>query len=69
MDGDQVTVKPVYSIEANAELKEQLNSKRHYITLAGMNIAQTTNEGVMALYSLTMNGTELGQVKFNDPEF
>lgn len=68
-DGDQVTVKSVYSIEANAELREQLNSKRHYISLAGMNIAQTTNEGVMALYSLTMNGTELGQIKFNDPEF
>ena len=68
-DGDQTTVKSVYSIEANAELREHLNSKKHYISLAGINIAQTTNEGVMALYSLTMNATELGQTKFNDPIF
>lgn len=68
-DGDQCIVKSVYSIEANNELREQLNSKRHFISLGGVNIMNTTNEGVMALYSLTMDATELGSIKFNDPEF
>lgn len=66
MDGDQVTVKSVFSVEANNELREQLNSKRHYISLAEKNIMETTNEGAMALYSLTM---DIGGTKFTDPQF
>lgn len=67
-DGDQVTVKSVYSIEANNELRNQMNSKRHYIALGGNNIMETTNEGVAALYALTMNDTSK-DTKFIDPEF
>lgn len=68
MDGDQVTVKSVYSIEANNELRNQMNSKRHYIALGGNNIMETTNEGVAALYALTMNDTSK-DTNFIDPEF
>ena len=53
-DGDQVTIKAIHSIEANAELSEQINSKKHYIGLSGVNITETTNEGVDSLYALTM---------------
>ena len=67
-DGDQVTVKSIYSIEANDELRKQLNSKRHYISLGGQNIMETTNEGMMALYALTMN-LEKDSKLFTDPEF
>lgn len=68
MDGDTVTSKSPYSIEANYELKEQVNSKRHYISLGGVNIAKTTNEGMESLYNLTMNLSQ-DETKFTDPEF
>lgn len=66
LDGDQVTVKSVFSVEANQELKDQIDSKRHFISLGEKNIMETTNEGVMALYSLTM---DLGNAEFTNPEF
>jgi hypothetical protein len=53
-DGDQVSCKSVFSIEANEELKKQLNSKAHYISLGGQNIMETTNEGMQSIYNLTM---------------
>lgn len=68
-DGDQVTVKSVYSIEANNELRNQLNSKRHFIALGGNNVMETTNEGVAALYALTMNPTSEKEGIYTDPIF
>ena len=68
-DGDQVTVKSVYSIEANNELRNQLNSKRHFIALGGNNIMETTNEGVAALYALTMNHNSEKEGIYTDPIF
>jgi len=53
-DGDQGTVKPLYSIEANAEVLKQIDSKIHYISLEGTNIMKTTNEGLQSLYNLTL---------------
>jgi hypothetical protein len=53
-DGDQVSCKSVYSIEANEELRNQLNSKAHYISFGGNNIMETTNEGMQCLYNLTI---------------
>ena len=53
-DGDQISIKSIYSVEANKELEEQLNSKRRYISVSGKNIMVTTNEGVDAMYALTM---------------
>lgn len=67
-DGDQVTVKSVYSVEANQELRDQINSKRHYISLGGKNIMETTNEGAMVLYALTMSLNNTSE-KFTEPEF
>ena len=67
-DGDQVTVKSVYSVEANDELRKNLNSVRHFISLGGTNIMETTNEGTMATYSLTMN-LDKDKDLFTDPEF
>lgn len=68
-DGDQVTVKSIYSIEANNELRNQLNSKRHFIALGGNNIMETTNEGVASLYALTMNPTSEKEGIYTDPVF
>ena len=69
MDGDQVTVKSIYSIEANNELRNQLNSKRHFISLGGNNVMETNNEGVAALYALTMNPTSEKEGIYTDPIF
>lgn len=51
---DQVTIKGVWSDQANAELDKQLNSKKHYIDLSGKNVRVGTNEAVQCLYSLTL---------------
>lgn len=51
---DQVTVKGVWSNEANEELNKQLNSKKHYIGLDGKNIRVGSNEAIQCLYSLTL---------------
>jgi uncharacterized protein (DUF1015 family) len=53
-DGDQTSCKSVFSIEANEELKQQINSKKHYISLSGQPILSSSNEGMDSLYALTM---------------
>lgn len=52
-DGDQVTVKGIFTQEANAEANEKLMSKAHILNVSGMNMRKTTNEGVQTLYMLT----------------
>ena len=51
---DQVTVKGVWSIQANDELEKQLTSKKHFIGLDGKNVRVGSNEGLQCLYSLTL---------------
>lgn len=52
-DGDQVTVKSVFSQEANLEADKIMHSKSHIINIYGENMRQTTNEGVQTLYMMT----------------
>jgi len=52
-DGDQTSNKGIYTIEANEELKEFMNSKAHYISLNGINMRTSSNEAIQSLYSLT----------------
>jgi len=67
-DGDQTSCKSLYSTEANKELIDQINKKRHYISLSGENLMSTSNEGAMALYSLTMILPD-DEKKISKPEF
>lgn len=53
-DGDQVTIKGVWTNEANAELDAQLKSKKHFINLSGKNVRTGSNEAIQSLYSLTL---------------
>lgn len=53
-DGDQVSVKGIYSEEANEELQQHMNSKLHYINLGAKNVRVGTNECIQSLYSLTL---------------
>lgn len=52
-DGDQTTIKSVFSQEANAECEKILHSKSNILTLCGSNIRKTTNEGIQTIYMLT----------------
>lgn len=53
-DGDMVTIKGVFTEEANQELKEQLNSNRHYIDLGCSPAVECTKEAIQSLFSLTL---------------
>lgn len=53
-DGDQCTVKGVFSEEANAELEKQLDSKSHYFNLGGKGVRTSDKEAIQSLYNLTL---------------
>ena len=52
-DGDQASVKGVWTQEANDELNKFISSVSNYIDLGGVNIRVSTNEAVQSLYCLT----------------
>ena len=52
-DGDQVTVKGVFTQEANEEANELINSKSNILNMYGENMRDTTNEGILTLYMMT----------------
>lgn len=52
-DGDQVTLKGLYSQEANQEAEKIMKSKSHILNIYGQNMRKTTNEGVQTLYMMT----------------
>ena len=49
-------------------MEDYLNSKRRYISLSNKNIMVTTNEGVDALYALTMH-LPVDESKLGKPTF
>lgn len=65
-DGDQITVKLVYSVEANEELKKFKDSNGQFITLNGINGRKADKEAIQAMYNLTL---VLPDTKLTDPEF
>lgn len=67
-DGDTVSSKVPYSIEANDELYKAINAKIHYIGFGGINKMETSHEGAQAIYNITMNLPD-DEGKFTDPEF
>ena len=67
-DGDQTTVKGVFSEEANEELAEQLNSKAHFFTLGGRGIRKSDKEAMQSLYNLTLC-LDADKSKLSDPIF
>lgn len=53
-DGDQMSVKAIYSEEANKELEEYLQSKAQYINLSGSNMRTADKEASQVLYNMTL---------------
>ena len=52
-DGDQTTVKIVYTQEANAECNEVINRKSYFINSSGLNIRQVSKEAFQTFFVLT----------------
>ena len=67
-DGDQVTIKGVFSEEANAELDKQLKEKSHYFNLGSKGVRSSDKEAIQSLYNLTLC-LEEDKEKMSDPVF
>lgn len=67
-DGDQVSVKGVFTKEANEECIKYINSKLNYIGMDGKTIRITQNEAVQAIYTLTLTMSS-DQSRLKDPVF
>ena len=52
-DGDQVSHRALFSVEANEETDKIMKSKKHYLTCQGKMIEYLGNEAVLGLYSMT----------------
>jgi len=49
----QITLKGLFSQEANKEAEDIMRAKSHILNIAGTNMRKTTNEGVQTLYMMT----------------
>lgn len=54
-DGDQVSVKPLYSAEANAEAEAIIKAKSNFLAVTGKNTRVSSNEVIQTLYQMTKN--------------
>lgn len=52
-DGDQVSVRGIFSQEANAELLKIIYRKSNIINISGVNMRKTERESIQAFYNLT----------------
>lgn len=52
-DGDQVSVKMCYSLEANKEAEEIMNSLKHFISIQGDIVRIIENESYLTFYNMT----------------
>lgn len=65
-DGDQITARVPFSVEANQELKQHINSNGQFIAMDGINSRGAQNEAIQAMYDLTL---VLPNTKITDPIF
>ena len=65
-DGDTVTVRGVYTVEANEELEKHMHSKANFIDIGGNTVRFSTKDAIQSLYNLTRI---LPDVKLSDPTF
>lgn len=52
-DGDTVSVKGIFTDEANEELTKFIDNKANYIDLGGKNIRVNSKDTIQALYEVT----------------
>lgn len=63
-----MTVKGVFSKEANEELNTQLSNKAHFFNLGGKGVRTSDKEAMQSLYSLTLC-LEADKDKITNPVF
>ena len=67
-DGDQVTLKGIYSEEANRELMKIIDSRKNLLGLDAKGVRESGKEAILAMYSLTKI-LDNDQSKLTDPVF
>lgn len=67
-DGDTVTIKIMYTDEANQELREFVNKKENFIDLDGTSIRSSSGDVIQSLYSLT-KVLDNDKLKLTQPTF
>jgi hypothetical protein len=68
-DGDQMSIKGIFSQEANAECDKIVRSKANILDINASNVRKTENEAIQTLYTLTKRtsaGREEGDI-WTDP--
>jgi hypothetical protein len=65
-DGDQVTAKMAFSVEANEELYKYSRTNAQFINVTGNNARIVDKEAAQAMYNLTL---VLPDTKLTDPVF
>ena len=65
-DGDQCSVRGVFTVEANKELEATMHSKKFYVNLGSSNVRVSEKEAVQATYELTIT---LPDNKLTQPVF
>lgn len=66
-DGDTAIVKPIYTVEANKECEDAMNSKLQIIGMNGISERDISKEAIVTLYALTIHPDD--SIKFTDPIF
>ena len=52
-DGDQISIRGLFTQEANEEARRLMKDKSFILNIQGENMRVTTNEGIQTLYMLT----------------
>jgi hypothetical protein len=53
LDGDQMSIKGIFSQEANAECDKIVRSKANILDINASNVRKSENEAIQTLYTLT----------------
>ena len=68
-DGDQVSVKPVFTIEGNLDCEKYINSKAYYLDMSGKLMRSITKDFIITAYSLTKTKDSLIDINKVKPKY
>lgn len=68
-DGDQISVKPVFSVEANKDCEKRINSPTYVLTISGSFMREMTKDFILTAYNLTKSTTELPDANKSKPKY
>ena len=67
-DGDTVSIKPVFTIEANKECADRINSKSYYLDISGRTMRGFTKDFILTAYRLTKTTDTLSDINATKPK-